>query len=88
MTPWQFRVAMKASLRKAEMDHDRSAWHMWHTAMLSGVTGKKFPPLKKFLSSSQKPVDGYNRIDENALKAGLKAYSERWKKKHGHSSPS
>jgi hypothetical protein len=53
---------------------------MWHNALLSGVSGKKFPPLKKFLSTAKNPVKSVN---EHAIMDWLKAYKKRYDKENG-----
>jgi hypothetical protein len=56
---------------------------MWHNALLSGVSGKGFPKLERFLTTQKKHVNG---VDEHAIMGWLKAYKERYKKEHGSSS--
>lgn len=57
---------------KMNDQHDRSAWVMWHQAVLTKMTDK-MPKLATFLSSAKKRVKG---IDEAAIMGALKAYQK------------
>ena len=75
MTPYQFGLCQKGYKRRKERDHDHAAWVMWHNALLSGVSGKKFPKLDMFMSNNKKSKKS---VDESSIKAWLKAYSKRY----------
>lgn len=64
---------------RKQREHDSNAWMMWHNAILSGVSPKKFPKLSQFLHSAKKPVKSLN---ENAIMDWLKGYSREYKKQN------
>ena len=82
MTPWHFKLAMKAHNKRRAEEHDRAAFFMWHTEALA--RHKKMPPLKSYLFESlvDKPDDkkGVKAIDENAIIGRLKGYKAERKK--------
>ncbi len=75
LTPYQFNLCAAAHNEKTQYDHNMTAWGMWTNAMLTGVSGKKFPPLKKFLFGYNESQD--KRIDEDEIKGIFSRYQQR-----------
>lgn len=83
MTPWQFRVFMRAANQRSREMHDAKAWFMWNGAVLNRWGDKKFPSLKKYLSGKkQKPV---KNMDEKHIMGFFRTYERAYKdfEKHG-----
>ena len=73
MTPWQLDVIIKAEAKEREDEHKLRAWAVWHIAALGRA--KKLPKLKELTEAKAKAKG----IDEDGIKAALKAYQERRK---------
>lgn len=72
LTPYQFGLCMRGYEERERRQHDAAIWVGWHTAAFQ--KSKRLPPLKDYLSSSKKRMQG---VDEDAIMARLKAYQKR-----------
>lgn len=81
MTPWQFTIACEAWNDRHDNEHNQKAWIMWHGAALTRT--KKMLPLADFYTGARaKPAA--KGIDQDAIKARMKAYNTRLKKEKGN----
>lgn len=83
MTPWHFKLAVKAHNKRRAEEHNRAAFFMWHKEALA--RHKKMPPLKNYLFETLTEEEpevkkAVKNIDDNAIIGRLKGYKAERKK--------
>jgi hypothetical protein len=74
MSPFLFGLSIEGYNKRVQSDLEVMRWKTWHVAALGRV--KKMPDLKEFVQSKTKR-DKVPLIDEDGIKASLKAYGRQ-----------
>lgn len=75
LTPFAFSLIAEAHIKKSESEFDVTRWAIWHQAAFTRA--KKMPTFKEFVRPESKGAKV--PIDQEAIKARMKAYSARFK---------
>lgn len=71
MSPFLFGLAIEGYNQRTKSDLEVMRWQTWHIAALGRC--KKMPDIKEFVQSRKKR-DKVAHIDEDGIKASLKAW--------------